>query len=64
MSTLRQQIKQLFEGVNPYVQELVYDVLEIETDYIHMQRPRGVMDELYSAIEKVAKNSLKDERES
>lgn len=40
MANLQQQINALFDNLDPSVQEVIMNVLRIEQDNIHLDRPR------------------------
>lgn len=61
MASLQTQIENLFKGVEPDVLELVTRVLEIEKEFLHLERPHGVMEKIEDALDAVAQNSLKKE---
>ncbi len=61
MASLQTQIENLFKGVEPDILELVTRVLEIEKEFLHLERPHGVMEKIEDALDAVAQNSLKNE---
>jgi hypothetical protein len=64
MATLQTQIANLFEGIEPDVLELVTRVLEIEKEFLHLERPHGVMEKIEDALDVVAQTSIKNEARS
>lgn len=54
MASLQTQIENLFKGVEPDVLELVTRVLEIEKEFLHLERPHGVMEKIEDALDAVA----------
>ncbi|MCK6580453.1 MAG: hypothetical protein L6Q98_20355 [Anaerolineae bacterium] len=61
MASLQTQIDSLFKGIEPDVFELVTRVIEIEKEFLHLERPHGVMEKIEGALDSVAQNSLKNE---
>jgi hypothetical protein len=61
MSSLQKQILSLFEDVDPALKEVVTDVMLVEQEFIHMERPRGVMERIDHVLDRVAKDMLKEE---
>ena len=64
MASLQKQIASLFEGIEPDVLELVTRVLEIEKEFLHLERPHGVMEKIDAALDAVAQASIKNEARS
>lgn len=64
MTSLQNQIATLFEGTDSDVLELVTKVLEIEQEFLHLERPHGVMEKITDALDDVAQSSLKKEAQS
>ena len=60
MANLHQQILALFEEYDTYVREIVQDVLEIELENIHYERPR-VKDPILDVLDRVARLRLERE---
>lgn len=61
MASLQTQIASLFEGSEPDVFDLVTKVLEIEKEFLHLERPHGVMEKIEEALSLVAQASIKNE---
>lgn len=61
MSSLQKQILSLFEDVDPALKEVVTEVMLVEQEFIHMERPRGVMERIDQVLDRVAKDMLKEE---
>ncbi len=61
MASLERQIASLFEDVDSDLQNLVIRVLEIEKEFLHLERPHGIMEKIDSALDVVAQESLKNE---
>ncbi len=61
MPSLHKQILSLFEDIDPELKEVVVDVLLIEQEFIHMERPRGVMERIDQVLDRVARHALKEE---
>lgn len=61
MPNLQKQILSLFNGIDPELKEVVAEVLNIEQEFIHMERPRGVMERIDQVLDRVARQALKEE---
>ncbi len=64
MASLQTQIASLFDGIEPDVLDLVTRVLEIEKEFLHLERPHGVMEKIEEALDVVAQASIKNEARS
>lgn len=64
MASLQTQIASLFDGIEPDVLDLVTQVLEIEKEFLHLERPHGVMEKIEEALDMVAQASIKNEARS
>lgn len=64
MASLQTQIASLFDGIEPDVLDLVTKVLDIEKEFLHMERPHGVMEKIEEALDIVAQASIKNEARS
>lgn len=64
MASLQTQIASLFDGIEPDVLDLVTKVLEIEKEFLHLERPHGVMEKVEAALDTVAQASIKNEARS
>lgn len=58
MPSLQQQILAHFAECPPDVREVVADVLRLEQEQIHLERPR-VKDGIESVLDRVARETLK-----
>jgi len=54
MSSLQKQILSLFEDVDLALKEVVTEVMLVEQEFIHMERPRGVMERIDQVLDRVA----------
>lgn len=61
MPSLQKQILSLFEDIDPELKEVVAEVLLIEQEFIHMERPRGVMERIDQVLDRVARHALTEE---
>jgi hypothetical protein len=61
MPSLQKQILALFEDVDPNIREVVTEVLLIEQELIHLERPRGVMERIDQVLDRIARESLAEE---
>lgn len=61
MPSLQKQILSLFNDIDPELKEIVAEVLLIEQEFIHMERPRGVMERIDQVLDRVARQALKGE---
>lgn len=55
---LRDRLKTLFKNYDPAVRDIIYEVGELEQQYISMKNPRGIMDEIDAIISRIAKEEL------
>lgn len=51
----RDQINELFDELDDEVKQVVGQILEIETRYLHMALPRGIHDEIVEMVERVVR---------
>lgn len=51
----KEQIDRVFSGLSKEVRQIVAEILEIESKYLHMTLPRGVHDEIFDMIERTVK---------
>lgn len=61
MPSLQKQILSLFDDIDPELKEVVAEVLLIEQEFIHMERPHGVMKRIDEVLDRVARQVLKGE---
>ncbi|MCE7948740.1 MAG: hypothetical protein DYG88_15055 [Chloroflexi bacterium CFX4] len=64
MTSLQNQIATLLEGTDPDVRELVNKVLEIEQEFLHLERPHGVMEKINDILNRIAQASIEKEEQS
>jgi hypothetical protein len=64
MASLQKQIAGLFEDADPDILELLTRVLQIEQEFLHLERPHGVMEKISDALDVIAQASLKSEGRS
>lgn len=55
---LRERLRQLFENYDPAIKQIVYEVGEIEQQYISMKTPRGIMNEIDEIITRIAQEEI------
>lgn len=55
---LRDRLKELFKGYEPAVQRVIREVGDIESQYISMERPRGIMKDIDEMLTRIAKKEL------
>lgn len=60
MPNLQKQILSLFTDIDSELKEIVAEVLLIEQEFIHMERPRGIMDRIDHVLDRVARHALKE----
>lgn len=60
MSSIRAQIQGLYRDLDPDLKAVIREVLDLELDYIHMERPR-VKDQIDKILDRVAKEALERE---
>lgn len=59
MTLLEQQIHDLFKDFPSDIQQVLQEVIRIEQDHIHLERPR-VKDDIQAVLDRVARQTLKD----
>lgn len=64
MKSLEEQIGELFETAADEIKELVTAALKIEKEFLHLERPHGVMEKIIDALDNIAQASLKKEEQS
>lgn len=52
------RLKALFKSYDPAVRQVIYEVGEIEQQYISMERPRGIYKDIDDVITKIAREEL------
>ncbi|HFQ93579.1 MAG TPA: hypothetical protein ENK32_06190 [Anaerolineae bacterium] len=60
---LRDRLKELFKNYDPAVRQVIYEVGEIEQQFISMERPRGIYDKIDEVISRIAEEELKRQEE-
>ena len=60
---LRDRLKELFKNYDPAVRQVIYEVGEIEQQFISMERPRGIYDKIEEVISRIAEEELKRQEE-
>lgn len=51
---LRDRIATLFQQHDPALRQLILDVLEVEQEFISMERPRGIYDRIDEIVTTIA----------
>ncbi len=60
---LRDRLKELFKNYDPAIRQVIYEVGEIEQQFISMERPRGIYDKIDEVISRIAEEELKRQEE-
>lgn len=55
---LKDRLKALFKSYDPAVRQVIYEIGDIEQQYISMERPRGIMKDIDEAITRIARQEL------
>lgn len=55
---LKDRLKALFKSYDPVIRQVIYEVGEIEQQYISMEKPRGIMKDIDEIITRIAKEEL------
>lgn len=55
---LRDRLKALFKSYDPAVRQVIYEIGDIEQQYISMESPRGIMKDIDEAITRIARQEL------
>lgn len=55
---VKDRLKTLFKSYDPVVRQVIYEVGEIEQQYISMENPRGIMKDIDEVITRIAKEEL------
>lgn len=61
---LKDRLKELFKGYDPAVQRVIREVGEIESQYISMKQPRGIMKEIDEMLARIAKEEFERQKKS
>lgn len=51
---LRDRIATLFQQYDPTLRQLILDVLEVEQEFISMEKPRGIYDRIDEIVTTIA----------
>jgi len=60
MPNLQKQILGLFDDVEPDLKEVVAEVLLVEQEFIHMDKPHGVMKRIDQILDRVVRRAMKE----
>jgi len=60
---LRDRIATLFQKHDPALRQVILDVLEVEQEFISMERPRGIYDRIDEIVSKTAEIELQRQGE-
>lgn len=55
---MREKLAELVADLEPEIQALVAEVIQLEREYLDLLKPRGVKDEIRDAIDKYARYGL------
>ncbi len=55
---LRDRIKTLFNQYDSAIRQVIYEVGDIEQQFISMKNPRGIMNEIDAVISRIAEEEL------
>ena len=55
---LKDRLRALFKSYDPAVRQVIYEIGDIEQQYISMERPRGIMKDIDEAITRIARQEL------
>ena len=55
---LKDRLKALFKSYDPAVRQVIYEIGDIEQQYISMERPRGIMKDIDEVITRIARQEL------
>ncbi len=55
---LRDRLKTLFDNYDPAVRRVIYEVGDLEQQYISMKNPRGIMNEIDEIITRIAREEV------
>jgi len=55
---LKDRLKALFKSYDPVIRQVIYEVGEIEQQYISMEKPRGIMKDIDEIITRIAREEL------
>lgn len=58
---LKERLALLFGSYDPAIQQIVYEVSQLEQRYISMKRPRGIRNEIDEIVTRVARQELNKE---
>lgn len=60
---LRERIDSLFQQHDPALRQLILAVLEIEQEFISMERPRGIFERIDEIVTKISEMELQRDGE-
>ncbi len=55
---LRDRLKTLFNNYDPAVRRVIYEVGDLEQQFISMKNPRGIMNEIDEIITRIAREEI------
>lgn len=55
---LKDRLRALFKSYDPAVRQVIYEIGDIEQQYISMDRPRGIMKDIDEVITRIARQEL------
>lgn len=55
---LKDRLRALFKSYDPAVRQVIYEIGDIEQQYISMERPRGIMKDIDEVITRIARQEL------
>jgi hypothetical protein len=55
---LRDRLKTLFNNYDPAVRRVIYEVGDLEQQFISMKNPRGIMNEIDEIISRIAREEI------
>jgi hypothetical protein len=58
---LRDRLKELFNSYELAVRQLIYEVGDLEQQFISMKNPRGIMNEIDEIVTRIASQELERE---
>lgn len=56
---LRDRLVTLFQQYDPALRQVILEVLEVEQEFISMERPRGIYDRIDTIVTRVADEELR-----
>lgn len=55
---LRDRLKVLFKSYDPAIRQVIYEVGEVEQQFISMKTPRGIYDKIDEIVTRIAKEEI------